>query len=394
MTILQIVPRIPAPPIDGGAIYIYNIAKYLKKNGCHMVMAAFESNKHVQDPDLMSQTVQLYHTPGKFRPYHPLAVAKATLLRQPVSIYHRMNRKRMGKLLAKIEEIPDIILLEGIHSAHFLKEVREIFPNKPVVLRQSNVEYLLLKRNGDQTSNPLIRRFYYDQAKLMKRYEISAMQQVDALTAITEFDRQCFLADVPNVRSEVIPAGAEIPDKDGSIRDRNHIIALSNWLWKPNIDGLTWFFENVWEGLVNKHKDLQLTIAGHGLSESFLKKYRSDSVHFLGFVDDITELRSKATLQIVPLFSGSGMKLKIVEGLAAGLPMVTTQIGAEGIDISHDKEILIADTAKSFSAQVSRLLDHPELCDRISKEARKAAIENYSWQAQAAKLKSFLESLL
>jgi glycosyltransferase involved in cell wall biosynthesis len=393
MNLLHILPRLPAPPNDGGAVYVYHMLKGLAALGHKLIIASFISNKHEQDADATSKFATLYATDGQFRPYDIQSVIRSTITRKPIAIQHRMNRVIMRSLLHQITETPDVILLEALHTAFFMEDIRDRFPGVPVVLRQVNVEYMLLERNGKLSRNPFKRWFFLDQARLMKRFELDAMQKADYVTAISESDVAVYRQDLPNLEVFVNTAGAHLPESSNIPRNPNMMLAISNWRWQPNFDGLSWFLDAVWPGLQLNHPDLHFHIAGEGLSDSFKKAHGSPNIHFLGFVDDLTELRSNAAVFVAPLLSGSGMKLKILEGLAAGLPTVTTQYGAEGIDIIPQKHYLHADTAIETINAVGSILENPELRNQLSENGRKLIQEEYSWGQKANELAKFLESV-
>jgi glycosyltransferase involved in cell wall biosynthesis len=393
LNILQITPRLPYPPNDGGAVYIYYNTKYLSQLGNHVTIVSFISNKHEQDAGPLKVHALVHPIDGNFSPYSLSSVFKSTLSRKPVTIQHRMRPGIMRKALNEVETQPDVILLEGLHTAAFIDDLEVLFPKSPIVLRQSNVEYLLLKRNATVTKNPFIKAFYYDQYRLMKRFELTAMKRVDAVTAITEYDKEIYLKDLPNLNVFVNPAGAEIPDSLGIQRKEDHILAISNWRWKPNFDGLKWFLETVWPNFIEKKPYAKLLIAGEGLEDDFIEKYNHSQIQFLGFVDDLEPLRQSASVFIAPLFSGSGMKLKIIEGMASGLPIITTKIGAEGIEIEHNYHYYQANSKAEFEDAILSLLDNQKKREKMSEAAQQIVKERYSWNSITLGLIQFLQTV-
>lgn len=394
MVILQIIPRIPFPPKDGGAVYIYNTSKHLALQGNHLIVAAFISNQIDQDITGLEKYAKVYAEDGKFKPYNILAVLRSTLMQQPISIQHRMDKAKMEKRILSISEKPDIILLEGLPTAAFVNSLRYKFPNTPLVLRQSNVEYLLLKRNAIATKNIFLKLFFYHQSFLMRRFEISAMREVDAVTAITQFDKDVYLEHLPELNCFVSPAGSDsFRKKKDSVRKKNNLLAISYWKWKPNYDGLYWFLKNVWPDLVKKQPSITFDIIGEGLPDRFKQEFNDPRINFLGFVDDLESYRQSASIFVAPLFSGSGMKLKIVEALANGLPIVTTKIGAEGINIENEIHYIEANTQIEFVNEIFSLLNDFEAQKSLSKKATEVVVQNYTWPAITARLITYLNSL-
>ena len=391
----MIMPRIPAPPNDGGAIYVYYITKHMALRGHEVVMASFESNRHPQKSEMLRPYCRLYSLPAHFKPYNIPAVIKSTLTRQPISVQHRMDMDLMDKIISLIpDDSFDIISFEGIHTSRFIDLIKTRYPGIPAILRQANVEHLLLKRNAEKTKNPVIRGFLKDQARLMKKFEVNAMKSVEGVTAITPVDREKFLEVTPGIQCEVIEVGANLPRLRDYQRASNILLAISNWAWRPNKDGLKWFLEKIWPRLKEQFPEVQFLIAGHGISERLQQKLKVAGITYLGFVDDIEYYRQKATIMMVPLLSGSGLKLKILEGLASGIPIITTSIGAEGIKIQNEQDYLLAETPEDFVNQTGRLLKNPELREKLSKNARSLIEQKYQWVQKAERLEFFMNQII
>ncbi|MBO6522721.1 MAG: glycosyltransferase family 4 protein [Balneolaceae bacterium] len=394
MKILQITPRLPFPTTDGGAVYIFNTTKFLAELGHEITLASFISNKHAQDEGGISEYAKVHTIDGQFSPYGFLAALKSSILRKPITITHRMNRKLMCTVLKEINTAPDIILLEGLHTAEFFDDVRLKFPDIPIILRQSNVEYLLLVRNAKTNSNPFIKLFLLDQARLMKKYELAAMSKADAVTAISSYDKAVYLDDLPELDCFVSPAGSEIYPFAKKNRKQLSLLAISNWRWSPNLEGIKWFLEEIWPLVISQHPKVHLDIVGEGLPKELLKKHGSYNIQYHGFVKDLEPYRHSATLFIAPLLSGSGMKLKVIEGLASGLPLITTSIGAEGIDIQDKVHYMNADSAREFVDKISLVLTDIALQKKLSENAIQVIQQNYDWLSITKRLESFLQKVI
>ena len=393
MHLLHILARLPAPPNDGGAVYIYNMLRELNKLGHDLTFVSLISNKHEQSAEMMSELGTLYAVDGKFKPYSVYSAIKSAVTRQPVTVQHRMKTDIMHNLLQKVSEQPDAILIEGLHAAYFIDQLRAKFPNTPVVLRQVNVEHLVFERNAEHVQNPLRKWFLKDQSQLMKKFEIQKMKEADYVTAISQNDIDSYRKYLPEKDFFLNTAGARLKPEPSEARDPSMILAVSNWKWQPNIDGLNWFLKRVWPDIGQKHPQLELHIAGEGLTDAFKQKFASYNIHYLGFVDDIDSLRLKASVFIAPLLSGSGMKLKILEALAAGLPTVTTSFGVEGILMDDDVHYLHADTADEFKSKVNLLIKNKQLRQSLSENGRKLIQNKYTWEQKASELSDFLNSI-
>jgi glycosyltransferase involved in cell wall biosynthesis len=238
-----------------------------------------------------------------------------------------------------------------------------------------------------------MKMFYWDQARLMKTFELNALQKADFITSISSKDIEQFKADLPDASFFLSTAGADIKENPSLVRKSGTILAVSNWRWKPNLDGLRWFLNEVWPSVIRNYPEVRLKVAGEGLSDSFTNNYHSKNVDFLGFVDDIDTLRLTSSIFVAPLLSGSGMKLKVLEALAAGLPTVTTDFGAQGIDMVDGTHYLHADTSNQFIHALNTLMENDQLRKDLSENGRKQIRDNYSWEKKVKELSGFLNSI-
>ena len=392
MNILQLVPRIPAPPVDGGAIYVYHTALELSKLDNHVIVAALHSNQHEQDADQLRRFATVYTTEGAFEQYTAGAAIKSLLTRQPVTVQHRMKTARINRLIDSIEEQVDVILIEGIHISGAISKLRQRFPGAPIILRQSNVEFDVLSTVGKQMKNPLLKGFYTLQSRFMKQFELEQINKSDAVTFISESDFERFSSHISNLTYFISTAGSYLPEITEN-RNRHKMIALSNWEWQPNIQGLKWFLNTVWEDIMVRHPKLSFHIAGKGIPEDLKEQFASKRLIFEGFVDDIEQFRQEAGLFVAPLFSGSGMKLKVLEAFASGVPTITTHIGIQGIEASPDVHYLHAETKDEFLEAIDTLVAHNEKRAAIGNRARELIKEHYTWPVLAQKLHHFLAAI-
>lgn len=390
MHILQIIARVPSPPVDGGGMYVHFITEALLRDGHRVQLTGFVSNKHPQDTTMLDGA-EWHLIDGQYRKYYPWAFIGSELQQLPVTVSYRMNRALFREALKGITSTPDVILLEGVFVGHFIPDLRRAFPDVPIVLRSSNVEYEVLQRNA-AVSGRVYSWIYARQAKLMQAFEHAVMQQVDALTAITEKDRQVLSAMNPDVPSAVVTAGTTFPDAPDPARKRSGIIGcIADWSWQPNRDGLTWFVKQVWPLLKSLHPDLQMEVAGGKMSPNQQTLLKEAGIRYVGFVDSADVFRQSLSVIVIPLLSGGGMKLKTVEAMGSRIPFVSTPIGVEGIDIQHDDHALITDNPETFAAHVHELLSDPSLVARLTSSAWERARELYDWQSISRRMVAFLQ---
>jgi glycosyltransferase involved in cell wall biosynthesis len=161
----------------------------------------------------------------------------------------------------------------------------------------------------------------------------------------------------------------------------------------PNTDGALFFVREVFPALRTKYPKVRLRIVGH-MPDSLVPELARDGVDVVGFVDDVLVEIARAAIIVVPLRIGGGTRLKIVEAMSMGKPIVSTRLGAEGIEVEHDRELLLADTPAELCREIGRILDDPVLGSRLGQAARATAENKYSWETAATKLAGFYEELL
>jgi glycosyltransferase involved in cell wall biosynthesis len=152
---------------------------------------------------------------------------------------------------------------------------------------------------------------------------------------------------------------------------------LGSMNWHPNVEGISWFLENVWEKVAAQYPQIRLALAGKG-NQALFGDINMKNVQVFDFVENAQQFMNEYDVMIAPLFSGSGMRIKIMEGMALGKPVITTTIGAEGIEITDRENILIADTPEEMAQIIAFCTNHPNQCEEVGKNARKLIENNYA----------------
>jgi len=396
MKLLILCARIPYPATDGGAQYVYHTARSLQQAGHDIYMGSFHSAKHPQDAEGLNRQFPVCVVDGEYTEYNPRAILRSVLRAKPVVISHRIRpaicHKLMDAMLERFGTDFDAILIDGIHMFEMHGLVRQHMPDVPIVLRQANAEYVILERNAETTVHPIHKLVFKLQALLMKRYEKRAVTTCDGVTFISEVDKNCFSNLKLRNGAFVASPGVDIPPPSRKQRAPQRLLALASWKWLPNQEGLRWFLDEVWSDLHDLYPDCRLDIVGGGLPPHNMIDTHPDHITYHGFVEDITPFLQESTAMIFPLFSGSGIKIKLLEAMAYGLPVVTTPLAAEGITITSGTHYLSAQSPEDYLHQIGNLLDNPELVKRIGEQARSCMQEHYSWSQRAAELTAYLNT--
>jgi polysaccharide biosynthesis protein PslH len=396
MKLLFLCARIPYPATDGGAQYVYQTARSLQQAGHDIYMGCFHSAKHPQDAEALNQQFPVAVVDGEFREYGPAALIGSMLSGKPATISHRIRPHiclaLLDAVLARFGKTFDLVIIEGVHMAEMIPLLRRNMPNVPIVLRQANAEFVILQRNAETASNLIHKTLFQIQAALMKRYEIRTLGKVDGATFISEVDRDQFAFLPLRYPTFVASPGVDIPAVSVAPRAPQRLLALASWKWLPNQEGLRWFLDHAWADLHHNYPDCRLDIVGGGLPPHPVIDQNPDHITYHGFAEDLTPFLATSTAMIFPLFSGSGIKIKLLEAMAWGLPVVTTPLAAEGITITPGEHYLAAQTSGEFLEQTGKLLENPELVDQIGAKARAHMLAHYSWPQRADELTAYLST--
>lgn len=300
-------------------------------------------------------------------------------------------RKRLAEIL--MNEEFDIIQYEIIHMAVYHDTVKK-FSSAKTVIRAHNIEHLIWQRVAFSEKNPL-KRFYMKQLFLtLRQFELDALNNVNGIAAITETDAAFFRAKTTKAKVISVPFGIDSsrlnPVKE--IKEPVTFFTLGSMNWMPNYEGVEWLLKKVWPIVIKENPDIRLFVAGRHMPEN-IKAFESASVKVIGEVPDSIEFMNEHAVMLVPLFAGSGIRIKIIEGMSAGRAIISTTIGAEGIDYSDNKDILIADDEITFSEKILQLSKDAGHVKMIGSNARKLIEDRYDNQQIISKLVELYEGI-
>jgi glycosyltransferase involved in cell wall biosynthesis len=290
--------------------------------------------------------------------------------------------KELKKTLA--EESFDFVVLEGIWSSVYWPLIRRA--HTKIVLNLYDLEEGLLQRQADVLPFGVKRWIYSNGARRMALLEKTLPCEADLIWTVSDTERQQLLEHAPDLPVFLAPNGVDCddirlqPPPDASGKE---ILFVGSLQYLPNIDGARFMAKEVMPEILKRCPDAVLQIVGRGPDERTLALHNPPAVNLVGEVEDLEPWYRSCRLSIVPLRSGGGTRLKILESMAYGRAVVSTSIGAEGIDVTPDRNILIADTPSELADAVALLLTHPVRAHEIAEEGRRLVEERYSWKSIA-----------
>jgi polysaccharide biosynthesis protein PslH len=280
--------------------------------------------------------------------------------------------------------------------------------NLPSVLFQHNVESEIWRRHAATAGNPAKKMMYGMEFRKMLRYERAAVCKFQHVIAVSENDRSLMTKWVDGDRVTVVPTGVDLAEyrphvapsdsarSDLAASDPNAAAPLVTFVgamdWEPNVDGVEYFCSEVWPSIRAEVPQARLRIVGRN-PDRRVQKWASESIEVTGRVPSVVEHLHQSAVVIVPLRIGGGTRLKIYEAMATAKAVVSTTIGAEGLDVHHGRDIMLADDARSFAQAVIMLLRDPALRRRYEKAAAETAAR-YDWPAIGERFSEILQAVV
>lgn len=382
MKILQLCHKVPFPAKDGGSMAITNLTQGLTKEGNTVKLLAINTKKHFVD---IEQLPAEYHSETGIEAVFVDTDVKAGAAFANLFSDDSYNITRFyspefeNKLIEVLKSQRfDIVQLESLYVSMYTDTIRK-YSNAKIVLRAHNIEHQIWELAAQLSNNPLKKIYLQLLAKRLKKYELNKLKSFDGIAAITKSDEAFFKKSGFSKPTLTVPFGIEMNDTVESVPEEYpslfHIGAMD---WQPNIEGITWFLNDVWNKIHAKHPHLKLYLAGRNMQKSEWEQLNKPNVIIVGEVDNAQQFILSKGILLVPLLSGGGMRVKIIEGLSLGKTIISTKTGAEGVECENNKHLFIANTADEFVEAISKCVSDKKLYLEIGQNARRLAIEKYN----------------
>jgi polysaccharide biosynthesis protein PslH len=265
-----------------------------------------------------------------------------------------------------------------------------------LVVDSHNIDYDLARQYA-HAGGPVRRLYAEANWRKLRREELATYRDADGVYLCSAADERRLLDEVPGARTLVIPNAADVdyyqPRATDPATDARTLVFFGHLSYFPNVDGVAYFVQEIWPRIAEAHPRARLKIIG-GQAPRSLQALVRPGVELTGFVPDLRPHLAEAAAVVVPLRLGGGTRLKIVEAMAMGKAIVSTALGAEGIEAVPGRDLLIEDQPAAFADAVNRLLAKPDLASNIGQSARRLAVQQYAWSGAATALERFYREIL
>ena len=382
MKILLLTQVLPYPPDSGPKVKTWNVLKYLARHHEVTLVSFVRGDQSAEIEHLQQYCCGVFTVPmDRGAVQDGLAMVRSILTGQPWMMV-RDDREEMRHLVDRLarETSFDIAHADQLNMAQYAARVS----GARKVLDAHNALWLLYQRLA-QTMNAGPKKWLLNRDwRLLKQYEGQVCRKFEAVLAVSDEDKASLLEAAGKPLDIItIPIAVDTDEVPPVTRHAHadHILHIGTMYWPPNIDGIYWFIREVYPLIRARRPDVSFDVVGARPPQELLAQSgNSTGINVTGYVPDPTPYLQQAGVMIVPLRAGGGMRVKILNALAQGLPIVSTSLGCEGIAVTHDLDILIADSPADFAAAVLRVLEDPELAQQLGRNGRRLAEQTYDYR--------------
>lgn len=380
----------PAFPLrDGGCIAISSILRSLLASDgievVHLTLSTFKHSFKLESYPLSwreKMTVENVAIETKTNIFDAFRYLLMNKSYNVVRFYDKDVEKKLIELIQKHQF--DSVVMESIYLLPYLQIFKKY--GIKIILRTHNVEHKIWSSLAENSTS-LIKKWYLNKLSLqLEKYELENCKEVDGIISITEDDAQFFQQFEPKTHTTCIPPMVVINEENTNY-DLSDFYFLGAMDWQPNIEGINWFIKDVIpDGLIGT----EFYLGGKNLNK---KDYQHEGITNVGEVENAVDFIKEHGICVIPLHSGSGLKIKLLENMALGKPIITTSEGARGVGVRNNEHVLITDDADEFRELMYKLNIDKDLRQRLGQNAKEFVATNYSEEKLTRRLIAFIKDI-
>lgn len=415
--VLFITTRLIYPVNDGRKVVLYNYCKGLaERHNCEVKLFTLldEEESNIEQPGFISEVYRA-ELPTKIEKVKNILFKSLILNKWPLQVslyYSKKTQKRLNNIIDEYN--PDVVICDMARTAEYLKNLDKLKFNK--ILDMDDIlskRYRRQYENGSLGSDALgayskklpywinktinkidIMKFVLKkESKLLEKYEIDISKYYNKIIFVSPVESEEFNRKIGEEKSIDITIGVNykyFSENIAQVKNDKNIVFLGNMQVAHNKDAIKSFLDNIFPFVSEKIPDVKLRIVGKCTKEYKLDMSKYENVEVTGEVDDIRKYVQECSVAIAPLTYGSGIKTKILETMAMGIPIVTNSIGVEGIKLEDDKNVIVRNDPKDFALSIIDLLENEEIRLKIAEESKVFIRENHQWENILVKFKNII----
>ena len=390
--VLQVCKKVPFPLKDGESIAVRAIAKSLHELGSQVTLLTLNTSKHFVEEKSAVEGMPYYEVIHFVPQDNKITLwgAFSNLLSSEPFHISRFCNAKFEKIYAQLldNEGFDLVIFESITMAYVLEKSKPSATR--IVLRSHNVEHQIWERIAEN-SGFLKKNYLLLQAKRLKKFELDIWEKVNEIWAISDIDCGNISKMVPRKAVKSLAIGLDAGEFEArELSSKQSASFIGNMEWMPNLEGVEWLEKEIYPAALKANIAIPIHVAGRNMPSSWLRE-KDTGLIYEGEIEDAKAFVLGHNITLVPLFSGSGIRTKILEAMAMGRIVLTTTIGVEGIPAVHRREVWIGNTVESWVDFITKLKEptFQEDLKKMSANARKFVVENYDPKVILSKVLSF-----
>jgi len=392
----MLTPYLPYPPASGGQIRTLYLLKYLAQNHSITLVSLYKDEKEKKyAKHLKSYCTEIHLCKRPKKPWQPSNILKAVFSDLPFLIVRNYSKEAVDM----IEELLKKNTFDVIHAETFYIMPHIPKTDVPVILVEQTIEYKVYQHYIASLPKLLRLPLHLDILKL-KFWEKHYWEKADLVATVSEFDKNEIQEILPSIEPVIIPNGAgdemfvtKLPENKNIAPQ---LLFMGNFFWLQNVEAAQYLMYQVFPELHKKIPDLELIIAGQNVGEKIMTSHEKIKIVNLdpGDEQSVKDLYHSATIFIAPIFGPGGTRLKILASMAAGLPVISTPVGVEGLGVQDGIHVLIARDPHEFVTKTVEIINNNALYHDIQSQAYKHVKQNFSWKAIAKKLEKVYKEVI
>lgn len=385
MKVLMLTPYLPFPPLSGGQTRSYNLIKNLSKHHEITLFSLIKDDsekKYVKELEKYCKKIRVFKRSKS--PWTLRNILLTGFSQYPFLVI----RNLVPEEKKAVEEELKNTKYDLIHAECFYVMPHIPKTEIPILMVEQTIEYSVYKHFVEDQAPFLIRPLLWLDVLKLKHWETKIWKSADKVVAMSDSDKKAMTGLVPKLDINIVPNGIDIEyfsREPKETRDHPKVLYVGNFKWLQNVEAVDLLIDEVWPKMKKQIPNLKLWIVGMNITDGIKQKAVGD-IEITEAIPDIRDAYSNATVLVTPIKGPGGTRLKILEAMASGMPIATTSVGAEGLEVSNGEQMLISDNMDELANQAVKIIRDKDLARKLGENARKFVREKFSWQISADEL--------